>query len=209
MAVDLTADVIVVGGGTAGTVVTHRLVRAGARVMLLEAGPDPGPCGSGCWPGDLLDPARVAFSHDWGYWGAAAGGRVLPMARARVLGGCSAHNGCTQSIGWHQDWDELGIPSLTAAQVGRVLPHASQALHISTPDTDELSPFQQDALGALAACGPRRTDDLLDLQGEEGTCVSPVNVSAGMRWNNAFAFLDPERDNPLLTVVDNALVDRI
>src|SRR5215470_7929603 len=151
MAVDLAADVIVVGGGTAGAVVAHRLVRAGAHVMVLEAGPDPGPCGSRLWPADLLDPARVASSHDWGYSGAAADGRVLPMARARVLGGCSAHNGCTQSIGWHQDWDELGIPSLTGAQVGRVLPTISRALHISMPDPDELSPFQQDMLGALAA----------------------------------------------------------
>ena len=36
MTVDLAADVIVVGGGTAGTVVAHRLVRAGAHVMPLE-----------------------------------------------------------------------------------------------------------------------------------------------------------------------------
>ena len=32
-------DAIVVGGGSGGCVVTHRLVKAGWRVLLLEAGP--------------------------------------------------------------------------------------------------------------------------------------------------------------------------
>lgn len=32
-------DYIVIGGGSAGCVVTHRLVSAGHRVLLLEAGP--------------------------------------------------------------------------------------------------------------------------------------------------------------------------
>jgi len=34
------SDVIVVGGGTAGAVVAARLVEAGLRVAVVEAGPD-------------------------------------------------------------------------------------------------------------------------------------------------------------------------
>jgi choline dehydrogenase len=33
-------DYIVVGGGSAGCTITYRLVKAGKRVLMLEAGPD-------------------------------------------------------------------------------------------------------------------------------------------------------------------------
>src|SRR5439155_4159104 len=78
---DMNADILVVGGGTAGAVIAGRLVeRTNAQVILLEAGPDPGPRQSGRWPADLLDANRVGMSHDWGYAGPAADGRVLPMS---------------------------------------------------------------------------------------------------------------------------------
>lgn len=35
-----TYDFIVVGGGSAGCVITHRLIKAGHSVLMLEAGPD-------------------------------------------------------------------------------------------------------------------------------------------------------------------------
>ncbi len=83
-------DILVVGDGTAGAVIAGRLVkRTDARVILLEAGPDPGPRQSGRWPADLLDANRIGMSHAWGYAGPAADGRILSMSRARVLGGCS------------------------------------------------------------------------------------------------------------------------
>ena len=85
------ADVVVVGSGSAGAPVAG-LIAAGseARVRLLEAGPDYGPRDSGRWPADLLDAAiqptashdaesgswKLEASHDWGYVGQVHGHSV-------------------------------------------------------------------------------------------------------------------------------------
>ena len=59
-------DTVVVGAGTAGAVVAGRLAAGSAeRALLLEAGPDYGPVGSGRWPRELLDAASgPLWSHD-------------------------------------------------------------------------------------------------------------------------------------------------
>ena len=76
-------DTIVVGSGTACAAVAERLAEGSAeRTLLLEAGPDYGPAGSGWWPRDLLDATGVAWSHDWGYTGEFAG-QVIRFGRAR------------------------------------------------------------------------------------------------------------------------------
>jgi choline dehydrogenase len=202
-------DVVVVGGGTAGPVVAQHLSRTGRRVLLLEAGPDPGPVRGGRWPRDLLDPARVAVSHDWGYHGPAADGRVLAFPRARVLGGCSAHNGCTQSVGWGPDYDALDVASLRAERVGVLLPELLTRLGVRIPAHESLSPLQYQFLAAAVTAGHRQTDDLLDPAGGAGACVSPVNLVDGLRWNNALAFLDRERVDDRLGVLGDAQVDRV
>ena len=88
------ADIVVVGGGSSGAVIAARLVEAGLDVMLVEAGPDYGAFGSGHWPGDLLDAHALATSHDWSYGSGPVEGRApWTFERARVIGGCSSHNG--------------------------------------------------------------------------------------------------------------------
>jgi len=80
-------DVAVLGGGTAGCVLAARLSEDRRRtVCLVEAGPDYGPFEGGSWPADLVDPRGPSDSHDW-YPSAE-----LSLSRARVIGGCSAHN---------------------------------------------------------------------------------------------------------------------
>ena len=104
----LTCDVVVVGGGTAGCVVAGRLAaESEANVVVLEAGPDYGPRDSGRWPADLLDGGALVTSHSWGY----GTGDLHPLRgpvelpRARVIGGCSAHNGCIAAVGCAGDYD--------------------------------------------------------------------------------------------------------
>ena len=94
-------DVVVVGGGSAGCVLAARLSEDPDRsVCLIEAGPDYGPYAEGRWPADLLNAHDLPVSHDWGI----AGG--WPSWRARVLSGCSAHNGCFMVWGPPADYDE-------------------------------------------------------------------------------------------------------
>ena len=39
--------------------------------------------------------------------------------------------------------------------------------------------------------------------------MSPVNVVDGVRWNAAFAYLDPVRGRPGLTIAGDAMVNRL
>jgi len=142
----LTCDTLVIGGGTAGAAIAGRLAaRASETVVLLEAGPDYGRLADGQWPRDLVDGRVVATaSHDWQYASAAVHG--VPqhrLERARVLGGCSAHNGCIAIWGSRVDydgWAALGNPGWSTAEL---LPYFQQAnamlrvrqrrSHLSTP----------------------------------------------------------------------------
>jgi choline dehydrogenase len=72
---DADPDVLVVGGGTAGAVVAGRLIEAGLRVHVLEAGPDYGTLSGGRWPDELLEARQLPVLHDWGYAGPGATGR--------------------------------------------------------------------------------------------------------------------------------------
>lgn len=85
-------DVLVLGGGPAGCVLAARLSEDPDRsVCLVEAGPDYGPYIDGRWPADVLDARQLALdSHCW----RRDDEDDRSQLRARILGGCSAHNAC-------------------------------------------------------------------------------------------------------------------
>jgi choline dehydrogenase len=197
-------DVVVVGGGTAGCVLAARLTEGGERrVCLVEAGPDYGPRASGAWPEDLLDPRGFTFTHDWG-----AGGEDRRSLGARVLGGCSAHNACMAVAGTPDDYDEWGA-EWSWDRFRPYLVRAREMLRVRSGNTDTPAPFHVAFLEAASALGFPLLDDPDDPVRPVGFAPLPVNLVEGTRWNAAFAYLDPARGRPSLTIVGDTLVDRV
>jgi choline dehydrogenase len=209
------ADLVVLGGGTSGAVVAGRVAeRSDRSILVLEAGPDYGPFGAGSWPRGLLDARAIPQgSHSWRYASSARyGQRELPLERARVIGGCSSHNGCAAVWGHRDDydgWQRLGNPGWGAEALLPLFRAANERMRVRTPALVELGAFHRAVLDAAPAAGLPITADLDDLDGGVGMSVSPINVWEGVRWNAAFAYLDPVRDRPNLTIRGNVLADRL
>jgi choline dehydrogenase len=178
----------VLGGGTAGCVLVGRLSEnPDLSVCLVEAGTDYGPYEAGGWPEDILDARGLAFSHSW-----ETDRDDRSQLRARILGGCSAHNACIVLEGAPVDYNEWG-PGWTYGELEPYLRRAERELRTRQLERDELSPWHR----AFADSGG------------EDAIVHAVNTGRGVRWNAAFAYVDPARDRPNLTIAADTLVDRL
>jgi choline dehydrogenase len=208
-------DTIVVGGGTAGAAVAARLAAdSDRRVLLLEAGPDYGPRASGHWPAELLDyTAMPVTRHSWGYLSACRRGTPdLPLDRARVIGGCSSHNGCAAVWGHRADydgWAALGNPGWDTGSLLPLFAAVSSQLRVFTPNRDELTPWHRACLDAAPAAGFPVVPNINDVDLDLGIAIGPINVAEGVRWNAAFAYLDPVRHLTNLTIRGDTLIDRV
>jgi choline dehydrogenase len=182
-------DVLVLGGGAAGCALAGRLSENPDRtVCLVEAGPDYGHLSEGRWPADILDPRWLALeSHLW----ERDDEEDRSQSRARILGGCSAHNACVLLEGapsdyeWGEEWSyEAFAPYLR---------RANETLRGHVLSDEELTPWHR---------------AFRDAGGAE-SIVHPVNIVDGVRWHTGFAYVDPARARENLTVLGDTLVDRV
>lgn len=207
-------DTVVVGAGAGGAAFASALAaHSDENVLLLEAGPDYGPLTAGQWPSDMLDARYIPLSHDYTLRH-ASGSRsaALDLPRARIAGGCTAHNGCTASVGAREDYDEwsrIGGPGWSAAEVEPLLQFVHDRFRVRRYGMDELTPPQRAFVEAGLASGLPFADDLDTLEAAEGIGPMPVNIVDGVRWNSAFAFLDAVRHLPNLCIAGGVTVQRV
>jgi choline dehydrogenase len=180
-------EFVIAGGGSAGCVLAARLSEAGREVCLVEAGPDYGPYDEGRWPTDILDARQLAFSHAW-----ETEREDRSQLRARIMGGCSAHNACVVLAGAPADYDEWG-EGWSHAVIAPYLARAERELRVRRFGDEELSPWHRAFARAAGA----------------DAIVHPVNDVGAVRWNAAFAYLDPARGRENLTIRADTLVDRV
>ncbi len=223
------ADAIVVGGGTAGSIVAARLSEDPTRsVLLLELGPDYG-ADPANWPVEFTDSFASAPDSHSGVHACESGanGRRLPLPRAQLIGGCSAHNSCGWVRGTMDDydaWADLGNPGWGWDEVLPVFnrierdPDFEPPLHgkdgpipINRIPREEMSAFADAALETSLRGGPLAgVPDFNGRHAESGLSPLPMNTRRGIRWNAALAYLTQTvRARPNLTICAHTLVDTV
>jgi choline dehydrogenase len=103
----------------------------------------------------------------------------------------------------------MGNPGWGAKDVLPLFRAADERMRVSTPARNEVTPFHQASLDAAPAAGIPLVDELNTLKLEVGMSIGPANIWNGIRWNAAFAYVDPVRGKSNFTVRGNVLVDRV
>jgi choline dehydrogenase len=220
-----TADVVIVGGGSAGVVLAARLSQDPARsVLLLEAGHA---YAAGAYPAALLDAAKVADpDHDWGYTSRGNDQTPrIPTPRGKVLGGSSAVNAGVAVRARAADfakWGRYGAEGwsfdevLPAFKLLENTPTGDDAYHgrtgplpIRQRTDEELTPSLRGFVAAAVAHGFKRVHDFNGAE-QNGADGYPVNVVDGVRQNAALAYLTAQvRQRPNLAIRGDVTVDRV
>ena len=224
-------DYVIVGGGSAGCVLAARLTeQPNTTVLLLEAGPD--------WRAidaaaemRSLNPSHVIGTEkfDAFQWPSLTASRVDGQRqrlfwRGRGLGGSSVINGIIAIRPIPDDWDRWAqrgwdhddvLPALcrleTDADFGAESFHGTDGpVPVFRRPREQWGPVDHALWGGAVALGYDTCDDH---NAPTGTGVSPYAINGDPMTHERVtandAYLEPIRDRPNLTIIGEALVDRV
>ena len=217
-------DTIIVGAGSAGCILAHRLSTDPAhRVLLLEAG-------GWDWHPFIRIPLGVGriwgFGRfDWGYStepDPTAGNRSIETARGKVIGGSHSINAMGYIRGHRGDYDRWAAQGLPGWSFRELLPYLKRAETWEdgeTPFRGGAGPLfvrrskQQDPLydayiQAGIKAGHPYTDDYNGPQ-QHGFGWAQWTIRNGKRDSTARAYLHPARGRANLTILPRSLCTRV
>jgi len=218
-------DYVIVGVGSAGSVLAHQLGEdPDVRILVLEAG------GHDRSPIIKIPPTwSLILMHrmfDWGYFTEPEPGiddRCIECARGKVVGGCTSINGMAYARGLAEDYDhwarDLGLADWS---YDRVLPYFKRAESWEGGETALRSgdgpltvetlrfadPLVEAFLAATDLAGHGRTDDYNGAKAE-GFGPTQATLRRGLRCSAADAYLRPALARGNLTLHTCALATQV
>ncbi|MDP3135540.1 MAG: GMC family oxidoreductase N-terminal domain-containing protein [Burkholderiaceae bacterium] len=217
-------DYIIVGGGTAASVVACRLSERGHSVCVLEAGPEDSnpyiriPAGFTKTLGDERVTWQMSYEAS-----AGTNGRRIPLVQGKTLGGSSAVNGVVYNRGQAGDfdgWAALGNPGWSYADVlpyfrksERFLSGGEDAFrgregNIPVTTTAWSNEACETFMRAAHSVGIPANDDY-NGRAQVGIGMCQGAIYKGERWSAARGYLHPARKKHGVRVLTNATVTRV
>ena len=215
-------DYIVVGAGSAGSVLANRLsANPIYKVLVLEAGRESHP-----WSRIPVGFAKLIENPaaNWLYSSEpddGTGQRRIPIPRGKLLGGSSSINGMVFVRGQSQDYDTWAQLGNRGWSYREVLPifrdlesyqgsaddeYRGRSGPLKVTESFEAGPIYNALIKAAGEVGIAYTKDYNGAK-QDGIGMTQATIRNGRRMSTAFCYLDPARGRPNLTIQANALTE--